>query len=91
MADRKGRKSPVQTMDTTSRAGKVQVTPLRSGTVETRSSSISGTSKADKSLTHDQIAARAWALWVKGGCLAGEHDKNWYEAESQLKVELGIQ
>ena len=41
-------------------------------------------------LTHEQIAERAKALWQQHGCPAGEDEKNWYEAEAQLKHELGI-
>ena len=42
-------------------------------------------------LTHEQIAERAKAIWTQRGCPAGEDERNWYEAESQLKSELGIQ
>ena len=39
-------------------------------------------------LTHQQIAERAKALWLAGGCLPGRDEQNWLEAEVQLKAEL---
>lgn len=41
-------------------------------------------------LNHQQIEDRAREIWQKKGCPAGQDDKNWQEAESQLKQELGI-
>jgi hypothetical protein len=38
-------------------------------------------------LTHEQIAERAKALWLAGGCLPGRDEQNWLEAEAQLKAE----
>lgn len=43
-----------------------------------------------KTLTHQQIADRAKAIWQKKGCPVGQDEKNWSEAEAQLKRELGI-
>ncbi len=42
------------------------------------------------SLTHDQIAERAKSIWRQKGCPSGQDEVIWYEAESQLKRELGI-
>jgi len=39
-------------------------------------------------LTHDLIAERAWALWRERGCLPGQAEQNWHEAESLLRAEL---
>jgi hypothetical protein len=39
-------------------------------------------------LTHDLIAKRAWALWRERGCLPGQAEQNWHEAESLLRAEL---
>lgn len=41
-------------------------------------------------LTHEQIAERAKSIWLKRGCPNGQDEKNWQEAEKQLKQELGI-
>jgi hypothetical protein len=42
------------------------------------------------SLTHDQIAERAKVIWQQRGCPANEDQKNWLDAENQLKTELGV-
>ena len=36
---------------------------------------------------HEQIAARAYAIWVSEGYPEGREDANWHEAERQLLVE----
>ena len=38
--------------------------------------------------THDQIALRAQHIWRQKGCLWGQEDENWLEAETQLIAEL---
>jgi len=38
--------------------------------------------------SYDQIAQRAQELWKKKGCLPGQDEQNWLEAERQLKAEL---
>jgi len=50
----------------------------------------SGGATKTVSLTHDQIAERAKSIWQKKGCPSGQDEKIWYEAEAQLKRELGI-
>jgi hypothetical protein len=46
--------------------------------------------KTAASITRQQIEERARAIWQKKGCPVGQDDKNWQEAESQLKQELGV-
>ena len=46
--------------------------------------------KPEKLLTYEQISERAKLIWQNRGCIPGEDERNWNEAESQLKVELGI-
>jgi hypothetical protein len=41
-------------------------------------------------LTYEQIAERAKLIWQNRGCISGEDERNWHEAESQLRKELGI-
>lgn len=41
-------------------------------------------------LTHERIAERAWLIWRNRSCIPGEDERNWFEAEKQLKAELGI-
>ncbi len=35
--------------------------------------------------THDQIAARAKAIWQSKGCPTGKDEENWREAEELLR------
>ena len=39
--------------------------------------------------TYEQIAQRAQEIWMKKGCLPGQDEQNWLEAERQLKADLG--
>ena len=34
--------------------------------------------------THEQISERAREIWNERGCLPGEDERNWLEAENQL-------
>jgi hypothetical protein len=35
----------------------------------------------------DKIAKRAYEKWVKRGCQHGHDQRDWYEAEAELKAE----
>jgi hypothetical protein len=39
-------------------------------------------------LTHEQISERAWALWRDRGCMPGQAEQDWHEAESLLRAKL---
>ncbi len=41
--------------------------------------------------THDQIAQRAQEIWRRHGCPPGEDKENWFEAEAELRREMGLQ
>ncbi len=41
-------------------------------------------------LTPEQIAERAYFIWQNRGCVPNEDERNWQEAEAQLKAELGL-
>ena len=47
-----------------------------------------GKTKVTPLLTHQQIADRARAIWKQKGCPMGQDEKNWLEAEAQLKKEI---
>ena len=47
-------------------------------------------SESATTLTHERIAERARTIWQNHGCKSGEDEQNWFEAEAQLKAELGI-
>ena len=38
--------------------------------------------------THEQVSARARAIWMKSGCQPGRDRENWLEAERQLREEM---
>jgi hypothetical protein len=38
--------------------------------------------------TNEQISQRAQEIWKKKGCLPGQDEQNWLEAERQLVAEL---
>ncbi|MEM3341378.1 MAG: DUF2934 domain-containing protein [Thermoplasmata archaeon] len=48
-------------------------------------------SQTSPTLTYEMIAKRAYYIWEKKGRPQGQDKQNWYEAERQLKQELGIQ
>jgi hypothetical protein len=45
---------------------------------------------ATRAPSHEQIAARAKAIWQARGCPSGMDEQNWREAEAQLRAELRI-
>lgn len=38
--------------------------------------------------THDQIAMKAYEIWIAHGCPEGQAQKNWHEAEVKLTLDL---
>lgn len=85
----------------TSKTGnnKVRSGRRKTGQVNTSKAGIQGTSKPPAAcsvqvqapmLTDEQIAERAKAIWQDRGCIPGFDEQNWYEAETQLKTELGV-
>jgi len=46
-----------------------------------------GTAPAGKTPTHEQICARARAIWQSKGCPTDQDQQNWREAEAQLRAE----
>ena len=39
-------------------------------------------------IAREEIALRALSIWQSGGCVAGQDEHNWLEAERQLNREL---
>ena len=74
---------------TTKRAAKATATSTRK-TTATRSRTKATTKKSAKpevviTMSHDQIAERAYQIWVEKGRPVGTDSDNWAEAESQLR------
>ncbi len=42
-----------------------------------------------KGPTHAQVALRAREIWERKGRPQGQDEKNWHEAEAELKREMG--
>jgi hypothetical protein len=40
--------------------------------------------------SHQQIAQRAQEIWTRHGCPPGEDKENWFEAEAELRREMGL-
>ena len=79
-AGQSGRQSRV-TATASARPAAKPATEMPGGTFKARSSSAP---------THEQIAVRARFIWQAKGCKPGQDEKNWLEAEAQLKREQGL-
>jgi hypothetical protein len=49
-----------------------------------------GQRKETVTLTNEQVAERAKALWKQRGCPTGQDLNIWLDAENELKMELGV-
>jgi hypothetical protein len=49
-----------------------------------KTQSAKATTPAAADPTHEQIATRAYEIWLQNGCQEGQDIQNWLEAESQL-------
>ncbi len=80
-------KTPRNTVSTGSgfRSSGATATAVRPAAPRTQQTTV--TPKA-ATITHEQIAQRAREIWVKRGRVPGQDEKNWLEAEAQLKAEL---
>jgi hypothetical protein len=38
-------------------------------------------------ITHEQIARRAWSIWMSQGCVPGHDEEHWLQAERELICE----
>jgi len=91
---RTAKKDAVQTIDK-SAGGPAGVTALRSTGGKkgkrTSSSSPAGASTRGGRPTYEQVAERARAIWQERGCIPGQDERNWLEAEAELRRELGFE
>jgi len=91
------RKSADKTAGTTTakrgRGGKVETVPMEpargEAVVGERPVRVPEVGESSVTLTHDQIADRARAIWEQRGRPQGEDEKIWHEAEAELKRETG--
>ena len=78
-------------------SGSVMAAPAKAESIKVESKPIDPANdpitnlfKPKQNLTYEQIAERAKIIWQNRGCKSGEDERNWKEAETQLKAELGI-
>jgi hypothetical protein len=69
--------------------GVVQMAALSGSSATLSTSKVVPLRPSSAEPSHEQIAERARAIWIRGGCVPGQDQPNWYEAEAQLKGELG--
>ena len=84
------RNQNVQSGSVTAAPAKAESIKIESKPIDPARDPIVNLFKPEKRLTHEQIAERAKLIWQKRGCIHGEDERNWKEAEAQLKTELGI-
>jgi hypothetical protein len=66
---------------------------ITSGSRDIKISQVAGetlTKQTQKTVvpTHEQISERAKVIWKQRGCIPGEDQRNWFEAEIQLQNEM---
>lgn len=91
---KRGKGSTAETMTGKSKSGGKVVPLVTTGKRNTKATPTGSTSKSARPAaipTHKQIAERAETIWRKRGCVAGQDEQNWHEAEAQLRAELGIE
>jgi hypothetical protein len=54
--------------------------------VERRQGVIGNISNVEQ-IAHERIADRARSIWMSRGCLPGQDEANWYQAERELMME----
>lgn len=92
---RRAHDNTAQTAGNDVQASRTNIIPLRGANAETTKREASAVKLRPAlqavALSHDLIAERAQAIWRKRGCLPGQAEQNWQEAESLLRAELGVE
>ncbi|MBN2132628.1 MAG: DUF2934 domain-containing protein [Sedimentisphaerales bacterium] len=82
-------KANMRAMDNEHRTAGVNVVSLHAARAGKRREGSPGVKAVSpRTPTREQIAERAEAIWRQRGCVPGEDEQNWYEAEAQLRREL---
>ena len=63
------------------------ITKKQSDSKQTLYGSDADATRLIPAVSHEQITERAKALWTQHGCVAGQDQADWYEAEAQLRTE----
>jgi hypothetical protein len=56
-------------------------------TTTKRSPAAKPRSQVEMKITHDQIAQRAYEIWLAKGRPPGQEEQNWHQAEAELRRE----
>jgi len=90
MAKKKARssvsKKQVAAKDSPKPAAPAKAKPTSSGPGRQRESTAGpkAARQVEIKITHDQIAQRAYEIWLAQGRPSGQEQRNWYEAEAEL-------
>ena len=90
MAKKKARssvsKKQVAAKDSPKPATPAKTKPTSSGAGRQRESTAGpkAAQQVEIKITHDQIAQRAYEIWLAKGRPPGQEQRNWYEAEAEL-------
>jgi hypothetical protein len=89
----KRQNSSTHTVKTQKNSATEEKQQIISGSKDIKISQVAGetsTKQTQKTAvpTQEQISERAKAIWQQRGCLIGEDERNWFEAEIQLKKEM---
>ncbi len=68
-----------------------EISPGAGGPPAGEAPETGGAATATLAIPHEQIAERARLIWEQRGRPQGEDERNWKEAERQLKEEMGIE
>ena len=80
--------APAQEAPSSSYQGTARTTPIAPKAVAPAPASTPARAVALPRLSHEQIAIRAKAIWEKKGRPSGQDEKNWLQAEAELRTEL---
>lgn len=88
------KKGITQTSNSNARSSSAEALRPNSGNTEKRGTSKQASCDLDTPVTpliatrsHEQITERAKVIWAQHGCVAGQDQADWYEAEAQLRNE----
>ena len=89
----KRQNNSTHTVKTQKNGAKKEKQQIKSGSREIIKSQVAGESSTKQiqkpvEPNYEQISERAKSIWQKRGCLKGEDERNWFEAEIQLQKEM---
>jgi hypothetical protein len=77
-------------MATKGTEGKVTRKPVRKVVAPRKAQRAAGSAAAAQTPTHDEIAVRAYEIYLDEGQPEGRADEHWQRAEAELMARLGV-